>query len=153
MNDNDPVFPNPLLRLVVSESTEPGSLFPLPLAVDVDSPSNGVVEYQLLDARDAPFRLVVRNATAAASATSAAAIAVPEVRLSLRRALDRETKDAYQLMVVAYDGGAPSRRSATLAVDVVVGDLNDNSPEFDKPIYEAQVPENTPIGKVRFKVI
>lgn len=45
------------------------------------------------------------------------------------------------MIVTARDGGAQSR-SATATVTVVVLDLPDESPKFDRSRYEANVPEN-----------
>ena len=43
--------------------------------------------------------------------------------------LNREDKDRYQLTVRAADGGTP-QRSSSVPVEVIVGDVNDNDPEF-----------------------
>jgi len=43
--------------------------------------------------------------------------------------------------VVAEDGGSP-RRSGSVVVDVVVTDVNDNSPRFERELYSAEITEN-----------
>ena len=45
------------------------------------------------------------------------------------------------LQVIAEDGGTP-RRSGSITVDVVVTDVNDNSPRFDNTVYHAEITEN-----------
>ena len=45
------------------------------------------------------------------------------------------------LQVIAEDGGTP-RRSGYITVDVVVTDVNDNSPRFDNTVYHAEITEN-----------
>ena len=65
----------------------------------------------------------------------------------LRERLDRESRDAYALTLLAVDGGDPAR-SASLRMRVSVSDENDNGPEFSvtSQQYEASVNENQPIG-------
>jgi len=43
--------------------------------------------------------------------------------------------------VIAEDGGTP-RRSGSITVDVIVTDVNDNSPQFDKSVYHVEITEN-----------
>ena len=45
------------------------------------------------------------------------------------------------MQVVAEDGGSP-RRSGSVVVDVVVTDVNDNSPRFERELYSAEITEN-----------
>lgn len=49
--------------------------------------------------------------------------------ITTQGSLDRESKDKYQLTVVARDGGSP-QQSNSVTVDINVGDVNDNDPEF-----------------------
>jgi len=53
-----------------------------------------------------------------------------DVRLRLLGRLDRETVGHYSAVLVAVDGGSP-RRSASLVVNIVVTDTNDNVPQFE----------------------
>lgn len=72
--------------------------------------------------------------------------------LYLRIALDRETKNRYNLVVAATDNGNPSQ-TATSRINIEVLDANDNDPVFDKEIYEFSLEENmrrgTLVGKIR----
>ncbi|KER34307.1 hypothetical protein T265_00151 [Opisthorchis viverrini] len=61
--------------------------------------------------------------------------------------LDRELRESYHLVLVAFDGGSP-QRSARLPISLVVEDLNDNPPIFNQPWYSCQISENDPPGKV-----
>jgi len=64
------------------------------------------------------------------------------VRLVLQSAgVDRELCDYYRLTVVARDAGTPPR-SASLVVHVVVTDVNDHRPVFERPVYETHIVEN-----------
>ena len=47
INDNAPVFNRDSIVLNISEATQPGTRFPLPVADDSDSEQYAVVEYRL----------------------------------------------------------------------------------------------------------
>ncbi|XP_010136874.1 PREDICTED: protocadherin-7, partial [Buceros rhinoceros silvestris] len=67
-------------------------------------------------------------------------------------ALDREQRDSYELSLRVRDGGDPARSSQAI-LRVLITDVNDNSPRFEKSIYEADLAENsspgTPILQLR----
>lgn len=65
----------------------------------------------------------------------------------LRGTLDRETRDRYDLTVLASDNGTPSA-TATARVIVNVMDANDNEPKFLRSTYEFTVEENLRRGAV-----
>jgi hypothetical protein len=54
-------------------------------------------------------------------------------------------RDAFQLDVVVSDNGV-ARRSATVPVNVVVADQNDNRPEFAESLYAVSVSEGAKVG-------
>jgi len=134
VNDHDPVFPTDWLTLDVFETTNVGSTFSLPEAEDADSQPLSVSGYRLLDA-SSTFELE----------TSGRGDGSHEVRLRLTRAVDREARDYYALMLFAVDGGQP-QRSASMHIDVFIRDANDNSPTFESAVYTAHVYEDVPIG-------
>jgi len=45
------------------------------------------------------------------------------------------------MQVAAEDGGTP-RRSGSIIVDVVITDVNDNSPRFDNAVYDVELTEH-----------
>lgn len=57
------------------------------------------------------------------------------------RALDFESEPTFKLLVTAQDN-APDSRFGTASVTVLVGDVQDEKPVFEKSVYEASVPEN-----------
>lgn len=65
----------------------------------------------------------------------------------LRGMLDRETRDRYDLTVLASDNGTPSS-TATTHVIVNIMDANDNDPRFLRLAYEFSVEENLRRGSV-----
>jgi len=137
-NDNDPWFATDHSRIYVSEGSLPGASISLQQAHDIDSPDNGVVEYRLVDdtptscSDSAPFDLrVERNRDGS-----------HDVGLVLQSSgVDREMCDHYRLVVIASDSGDLSR-SASLIVDVIVTDINDHHPVFERAVYETQITEN-----------
>lgn len=71
--------------------------------------------------------------------------------LSTSRTLDRESVSEYQLTVLVHDSGQPSR-SASTTITVSVLDLNDNSPTFSASSFNAEVPEDAPVGSLVLKL-
>lgn len=65
----------------------------------------------------------------------------------LRGTLDRETREQYDITVLASDNGTPSA-TATTHVIVNVLDANDNDPTFSRDSYEFSVEENVKRGAV-----
>ena len=67
--------------------------------------------------------------------------------VKVKNKLDYETKQQYNLTVLAIDGGSPSLVSVAAFV-VEILDVNENlhPPRFDSFFIEAKVPENMPIG-------
>lgn len=65
----------------------------------------------------------------------------------LRGTLDRETRDRYDITVMASDNGTPSA-SATTHVIVNVLDANDNDPIFSRDSYQFSIEENLRRGAI-----
>lgn len=77
-----------------------------------------------------------------------------EFNIEVLKLLDREsTPQGYTLRLRAVDRGVPPKESYK-SVPVHLTDLNDNSPVFNKEIYEVKVPETAPINTplIRLKV-
>ncbi|TKS92901.1 Protocadherin-7 Brain-heart protocadherin [Collichthys lucidus] len=66
-------------------------------------------------------------------------------QLIIKGALDREQRDSYELTLRVRDGGDPPRSSQAI-LRVMITDVNDNSPRFEKSVYEADLPENSSPG-------
>ena len=72
----------------------------------------------------------------------------------IRQELDYETKQLYNLTVLAVDGGSPSLVAvASFIVEVL--DVNENlhSPRFENIYESAQVPENMPVNSLVAKLM
>ncbi|KAM4875302.1 protocadherin beta-5-like [Thomomys bottae] len=135
VNDHSPEFPEREMLLKIPESAQPGTVFALKTAQDLDIGSNTVQNYTL--SPNLHFHVVTYNRGEGRK--------YPE--LILDQALDREEQAELSLTLTALDGGAPPR-SGTATVRIEVVDSNDNAPEFSQSLYEAQVPENSPLDAV-----
>uniref|UniRef100_A0A8D0B201 Protocadherin 7a n=1 Tax=Sander lucioperca TaxID=283035 RepID=A0A8D0B201_SANLU len=137
INDNTPSFPSPVLQLSVEENRPIGTLYLLPTATDRDFGRNGIDRYELIQdgPRSTVFELQVAD--------------IPDgekqPQLIVKGTLDREQKDSYELVLRVRDGGNPPRSSQAL-LRVSITDVNDNSPQFERSTYEAEMAENAPPG-------
>ncbi|MFT7809786.1 protocadherin-1 isoform X1 [Arapaima gigas] len=136
VNDNTPQFPSPILTLSIPENTHIGALFSIPVATDKDSGHNGVADYALPSGPDTPGLFGLQVAEDQGEK-------LPQ--LIVMGSLDREQKDSYDLSIKVVDGGNPPRYSSAL-LRIIITDANDNAPRFEKSVYEAELPENSPVG-------
>ncbi|NXJ86451.1 PCDG9 protein, partial [Trogon melanurus] len=139
INDNAPDFREAETELTMSETTSPGSRFPLPRALDPDSGRNSLLSYEL--SGDDHFSLAVQAGPGGDQR--------PE--LVLAKALDREEAAFHELVLRASDGGEPSR-TGTARIRVVALDANDNAPVFSQAEYAVRVPEDVPAGSTLLTV-
>ncbi|XP_047585615.1 protocadherin beta-17-like isoform X2 [Lutra lutra] len=135
VNDHAPEFLENEILLKISESSHPGTAFPLKIAQDLDVGSNTVQNYII--STNSHFHLFTRNHSDGRR--------YPE--LVLDKALDREEQSELRLTLTALDGGSPPR-TGTSQVLILILDINDNTPEFAQLLYEVQMPENSPIGSL-----
>ena len=138
INDHSPVFTCKSPFVVhISESVPPGVEYALPTAADADSRHFAVQRYVLGTRvpQSSPFRLLVKRKPDGSV----------DVRLVVERSLDRETVSSYRLTLTTFDGGRPPR-SASVQIAVVILDINDNRPTFDRSSYDATVDESLPTG-------
>uniref|UniRef100_A0A8C4ESU8 Protocadherin 20-like n=2 Tax=Dicentrarchus labrax TaxID=13489 RepID=A0A8C4ESU8_DICLA len=140
INDNAPHFENSEIHLKVSEDVTVGTSFLLDdQAQDRDAGPNGELHYHLQDS-DGVFSLKVAEHGSV-------------LMLVVQTALDRETRDLYQIVLVATDCGSDSL-SATATLIVTVTDVNDNCPSFssDSPrsvTIPGDSPKNMLVAQVR----
>ncbi|XP_012939712.1 protocadherin-11 X-linked [Aplysia californica] len=138
VNDHTPTFDPNVFVLTIPEDESTGSVYRLPTAVDPDTgPGNSVVDYNPIGMSGLPFTLIVTGTDPSNFA----------LKLRLDVNLDRETSPEYEMFVEAVDGGSPSK-TGTLTLTVVVGDVNDNLPIFDRAEYALNISESTPVGSV-----
>ncbi|XP_014055444.2 protocadherin gamma-C5 isoform X3 [Salmo salar] len=133
INDNSPSFPTKEKVLKIAESINPGARFPLESALDTDVAANTIRSYTIN--KNDHFKLNVKNHKDGSK--------TPE--LVLERSLDREKQPIHKLILTAVDGGDPVR-SGTSEISIMVLDINDNAPQFERQLYEANVNENAAPG-------
>ncbi|XP_069609642.1 protocadherin-15 [Ranitomeya imitator] len=133
VNDNDPVFDPYLPRNLSVQEEEVNAFVGQVRATDPDEGVNGQVRYSLANLNNV-FRITSNGS----------------IFTSVK--LDRETRDYYELIVVATDGAItdPRRSTITLAINVI--DIDDNSPVFTNAPYAVSVPENMTPGTVFLQV-
>ncbi|XP_077533203.1 cadherin 74A [Haemaphysalis longicornis] len=147
-NDGIPRFIRPRIGEIayVHENVTIGASVFQVQAVDPDSAlsSNGQVAYKFLDKHSAVGEDLEFEIDPASGFVSTTAV------------LDREKRDNYTLVVVAYDMGVPPQEAHQI-LRVVVLDVDDNEPEFERsrdaqPIVmkiKEEIPIGTIVGKVK----
>ncbi|XP_016101512.1 protocadherin-7-like isoform X2 [Sinocyclocheilus grahami] len=166
INDNTPSFPSPVLTLSVEENRPIGTLYLLPTATDRDFGRNGIERYELIqDNGESSVRRIGTSGSGSvdthmgkrrfdegASRSSVFELQVADTtdgekqpQLLIKGALDREQRDSYELTLRVRDGGDPPRSSQAI-LRVMITDVNDNTPRFEKSVYEADLPENSSPG-------
>ena len=130
INDNNPTLDQEVYEASLLEEQPVGTTLSIQVsATDRDLGLNGEVILSISSDDSVPF--TIDSSTGVISST---------------RRLDRETETSvYQFNVTASDRGTPNRTSESVVM-VTVTDLNDNSPVFDQPQYNASIVENTSPG-------
>ncbi|KAA0703885.1 Protocadherin gamma-A3 [Triplophysa tibetana] len=135
INDNSPVFPQSKIELEISELAVPSARFVLESAIDPDVGVNTLQKYTLHPTDH--FKLNIHSG----------GVLGKNVELILHSPLDRENKEHHNLILTSFDGGKP-QRSATVQINIVVLDANDNAPVFSQSSYKASAVENVAKGTV-----
>ncbi|XP_074068887.1 protocadherin beta-15-like [Macrotis lagotis] len=139
INDHSPMFLDNEMLLKILESSPPGKTIRLDGAQDLDAGSNSLQNYTI--SPNSHFQVQIRARNDGRK--------YPELVLS--KALDREELPEIRLTLTAIDGGSPPRSGST-QIRVLVVDVNDNIPEFERQNYEVRIPENCPPGTLVMEV-
>lgn len=132
VNDNAPKFGRERYEAHLLEASEPGTPVLKVTATDLDEGANSAIKYSLFNST-----WFVIDETSGL--------------ISTRTHVDCEADPAPILLVIATDSGRPPL-SSSATVRVTVHDLNDNEPIFEKPLYNATVSEDMPVGSCFLKV-
>ncbi|XP_077053022.1 cadherin-23 isoform X1 [Siphateles boraxobius] len=131
INDNNPVFKQPIYQKSIFEDVALGTIIVSVSATDADSGMFSVIEYGLVDG-EGKFGITPTMGD-----------------IYVLSPLDRETKDRYTLTAFARDnpGGSPNnRRENSVQVQLTVMDVNDCHPRFSERVFTTSVFENKPVG-------
>ncbi|XP_051506043.1 protocadherin gamma-C5-like isoform X1 [Myxocyprinus asiaticus] len=134
VNDNAPVFDEPVKRVSLLENSLPGTLVAQLNATDVDSGINGKISY--LFSKYSPERIL--KIFSVDSKTG-------EIRVV--GDVDYEEASVYDITVQARDGGSPSMEgSCNIKVEII--DVNDNTPEVTLTSLTSPIREDAETGTV-----
>ncbi|XP_014676956.1 PREDICTED: fat-like cadherin-related tumor suppressor homolog, partial [Priapulus caudatus] len=138
VNDNAPRFERAAYAATVREDAPRGAVVTSAVARDPDAGDHGSVRYSL-----------AASLPDAASAADDFAIDAETGTIRVRRALDFERAQIYNLTACAADRGRPPLR-ACVGVVVEVADVNENyhAPRFDDFALAGSVRESEPAGTV-----
>ncbi|GFN75003.1 fat cadherin [Plakobranchus ocellatus] len=130
VNDNTPVFVPETYTVRVREDLPVGAVISTLTAHDLDEGDNGLVTYSFAQGMPRNFEIDPMTGS-----------------VRIRRKLDYETIQMYNLTGVAIDAGQPALSSnCTLVIEVMDVDENLFGPEFPDFLTRASVAENLPIG-------
>ncbi|XP_032332827.1 protocadherin beta-8-like [Camelus ferus] len=127
INDNAPEFEQPFFRVQIPEDSPVGFLIANVSATDIDTGVNGEISYSLFQASEE------------ISKTFEISPMTGEIRL--KKQLDFETTQSYEVNIEARDTGGLSGKCTVL---IQVMDVNDNAPEVTMSALTRQIPENRP---------
>ncbi|CAH8482997.1 unnamed protein product [Heterobilharzia americana] len=154
-NDNPPYFPQQTFSLWIPEDNRlkytdldiqnlHRPLYGLPLAVDIDSAPNGVVQYRIHGSIPVTSTFQIYSN-----------LSTEKLSLSIKPGIfldyDKVDQRIYKLTIEAIDGGHPSRTGRMLVL-VHITDVNDNIPVFKKSKDSIKIPENTMFQEPIYKV-
>nr|XP_056711917.1 protocadherin Fat 4 [Euleptes europaea] len=128
VNDNSPVFYPVQYFAQIQENEPAGSYVATVSASDPDLGVNGTVKYSISAGDISRFQIHSQKGV-----------------ITTKTVLDREEKTAYQLQVVASDGGNLQSQNQAI-VTVTVLDTQDNPPVFSQATYSFVVFENVAPG-------
>lgn len=131
VNDNPPFFDQPVYRQVIPEVVFPGSFVLQVTARDKDHGPNGDITYSLFQDEGAYSKWFTIDSITGIITTESQ--------------LDYEKNPNPSITVVATDGGKPPL-SSTAVVNIVLQDMNDNEPVFERNFYNISIKENTAPG-------
>ena len=136
LNDNNPIFPNDLIKLELTENAAIGTLLRLDSATDADTVPFAIKRYTVDDQYKNYFELQQDDIDGSI---------IPQLKLI--KTLDFEKRSIHKLTLTAFDGGLPPR-TGSAQVEIKVVDVNDHVPEFEQDRFIINVPENLEVGDI-----
>ncbi|XP_026535724.1 protocadherin Fat 3 isoform X5 [Notechis scutatus] len=129
-NDHIPEFTQPLYSTYINESIPVGTDILTISAFDKDRGENGYITYSIASLNSLPFSI---NQFTGVISTS--------------EELDFESSpESYRFIVRASDWGSPYRHESEVNVTIVIGNVNDNKPLFEKVACQGVISSDFPVG-------
>uniref|UniRef100_A0A8C6X3J6 Protocadherin Fat 3 n=1 Tax=Naja naja TaxID=35670 RepID=A0A8C6X3J6_NAJNA len=129
-NDHIPEFTQPSYSTSVNESVPVGTNILSISAFDKDRGENGYITYSIASLNSLPFSI---NQFTGVISTS--------------EELDFESSpESYRFIVRASDWGSPYRHESEVNVTIVIGNVNDNKPLFEKVACQGVISSDFPVG-------
>ncbi|XP_068133863.1 protocadherin gamma-B1-like isoform X45 [Hyperolius riggenbachi] len=129
INDNAPEIIITSLSNTIPEDSPSGTIIALINVHDLDSGENGDVNCEISETL--PFQLIYSSTN--------------YYKLVTSTNIDREKMHLYNITITAADNGFP-QLFTNKSIQLIISDVNDNAPVFDKVNYVVYVPENNPQG-------
>ncbi|OCT86214.1 protocadherin Fat 2 [Xenopus laevis] len=130
-NNHAPVFTKSSYHGTFNENIPVGSRIFQVGATDADVGNNGNITYTLVSPKNAPFE--INQFTGVITNT---------------RMLDYElTQRWYRLRVWASDWGSPFRQQSEVFISLILNNLNDNSPMFERVNCSVHIPRDISVGE------
>lgn len=136
-NLHTPLFSQSQYNVSVLENKPIGSEIFRVSATDLDTGLEGQLRYEIDGENDDTSNFIIDAISGG---------------IYLQQQLDREIEISYKVPVKVSDSGTVKRSGRTV-VNVLVEDVNDNSPIFDRTEYHVNVLETDPIGSVVARVL
>ncbi|XP_055629291.1 fat-like cadherin-related tumor suppressor homolog isoform X3 [Toxorhynchites rutilus septentrionalis] len=133
-NDNPPYCLKYRYREQLSEGIHPGTFVLQIQANDIDEPANSRLRFYLTGNGSEDFNLDKDSG-----------------QLKTARQLDRETQSKFHLTAHVQDRDHPGWECSS-QIEIVVTDLNDNSPDFSMNPYSVTLPEDAEVGTLVTKI-
>ncbi|RWS06307.1 Pt1-cadherin-like protein [Dinothrombium tinctorium] len=128
INDNEPVFDQPIIEIEVAEDIPLNSILAELRATDADENGNSQIHYSVDRSSDKNRQFTVDE----------------NGFLRLQQSLDRETQSRHEVKILAIDEGE-IQLTSTAVIKILVGDVNDNAPvfavDYSPVVYENSSPQ------------
>ncbi|XP_068133883.1 protocadherin alpha-7-like isoform X4 [Hyperolius riggenbachi] len=142
VNDNAPVFQQPVDTIFIKENNPPGSLVYTATASDPDVGQNSFITYSISDSTIDGIPI-----------SSYISINPENGKVFALASFDHEQVTYFQCHIIATDSGLPPL-SSNLALNIFIEDINDNSPTFTTifPTLTVKTPKSIQPGDLVTKV-
>ncbi len=135
VNDNTPRFSHDRIQVFAIENWPIGHGIHVAEADDPDIGDNGTVHYSLLPGSSPVFTINEDSGV-----------------IVLAQSLQHINETSFEITVMAADNGSPSK-SSRQDILVLVEDVNDHTPRFERDTYEVSISESQTINDRFFRVI